>query len=464
MHKQTAILALTSQLNLSYLNDYLQHHPRVVFVLPEMLNDEICQKIIVAGSQIKIVNLTTISSTASLVDSSLISPKTSSEHYKQSVDQDKQTWFEIYLAVLSENTPLIQSLFNELQLINNSYFIESILIDEETSWFGKSVCAWGNQNSIPTFLLALENFSYESDYFTTYLSNTIVVANELSAEFFLDCGVSNERITVIDYPDCDTIKQLKSEKTKIKRWKCDKLGINNSLPIIGFDIHTPFSFDNGDDQYLQKIIHTFCTMYQLLVEADYPVQLIIINPSPSKLLDAQQADNLAQNAGIPPEYFFYLEERIEDWLVSTDIWLSFDIYSAIKAMLCETPAIQLLTPQALLSGNLLSSQTAILQCEHTQLFDNIFSILAPSLTRDTILAQMQTQNIEDHPKTSLAKLIPLKNRINPGDGLINFTKLYLQQNILPKIKPISSRIKTKLRSILKQLAPICHLKPGKTGL
>lgn len=444
MNKPTALLAVLWKHDLPFLKYYLQRNHRIVFLFSDIADQETIQAIETMGSQVKTLQLSINPSVIEEANQAIMFAMNSLQVHKASKQapctSEEKVLLETYKGVLTENLPFVISLLNELQQIEDEYFIESILLNEEISWQGKTIAGWAKQHGIPSILLSHDTRIPQSCNFERYQSETIAVAGDRSAECYFDSAVPRERIEVIGNPNWNIFKLLMREKRAVRQALCEQSGLDIALPIIVFSATRNTCPSILDDRNLLEELNGFFFIYPQLLEKGFQAQLVVIDQLATDKNNQKLVLDIVRQLGIPSVLVRCVLSEVESWIAAADVVVSFDSNISAQALLAETPAINLITPFNLLAGPTFSPEDPLLHCELAALADMVEQVLNSEKLRAELQLKMRgnaerfNRGIDGRSEERLYNLIKIKNRVNPADGVANYAWQTLRRELLPLIK------------------------------
>ena len=450
MNKPTALPAFFWKQDIPFLKNYLQRNHRTVFLLSDSADQETVKALEATGSQVKVLNVSVnqavIEEATQAVRLGVTSLQADGAPKKLSCAIEEKVLLETYESVLGQYLPSVIALLNELQQIENEYFIELILLNEETSWLGKTIAGWAKQHGIPSILLSHGAGILKNCNFERYQCDTIAVFGDRNAEYYFDSAVPRERVEVIGNPNWNIFSKLKLEKCAVRQALCEQAGLDTALPIIVFGITRNTRLSAMDDRDLVKELNNFLSVFPYLIEKSFQPQLVVIDQPATGKNNQDLLFDIAHCLGVPSSSIRYELTDEQCWVAGADVVVSIDSNLSVEAMLVETPAINLITSFGMLAGPGFSPEDPILHCESAALAGVIEQVLASEKLRGDLQQKMRSNakrfncGVDGRAEERLCNLIKRKRKVNPAGGVVN----YAWENFLKALPPLVRRLKQTL--------------------
>jgi len=458
MNKPIALLAFLWKHNLPFIKAYLQRNPRHIFLMPGYADAETVKELEATGSQVTFLNMQVDQSVSGEADR--VAGQARQSLQGRAIPKalpcaiNGEALVAVYEGALSQYLPSVLGLLNALQQIENEYFIEAVLLNEESLWAGRAIAGWAKQQQIPSIHLShgtgiLKNYNFEN-----YQCDTIAVFSKRSAEYYLDSGVPSERVAVVGNPGWSQYTQLKLQRASVRRSLCQRSGLDPALPIIVFGTAWNAYLSALDDRDLVKELQDFLAIYPRLVAQGFLPQLIVKDRLVSEQSNHDLVFDLAQSLDIPASQVRYELADAQSWIVAADLVVSIDSNFSIEAILAETPAINLITPFGMLAGPGFGPDAPVLHCEPAGLADVVGQILASSKLREDLLLKMRSVaegyncGVDGKAEERLCELIESKRRADSGAS-----GNYVWQTLLQVDETDATQYHNWPRSELVDLAP-----------
>lgn len=426
MNKPTALLLFLW--DPTALLAYLRSNPRTVFLLPGA-GDGIVQALEAVGSQVKKLEMVLDQPLLQQANATVAAAMQSLQSHGISDDLphafDSQAVLEVYGDTLTQHVPTIFALLGALQRIESDYFIEAVLLNEESLWASKTIARWAKQQGIPSIHLSHGTGISKNYNFERYCCDTVAVFSERSAEYYLDSGVPPDCIEVIGNRNWNQYAGLKQQKPLARQTLCERTGLDPALPIIVFGTTWNAYLSLLDERDLAKELHDFFSIYRPLTEQGFQPQLVVKD---RRLTGKGAQDNrnlvfdIAQRFDIPAERVRYEFADVQLWVAGSDVVVSIDSNLSVEATLAETPAVNLMTPFGMLVGPGFGPEDPVLQCEPTGLADVVGQILESSELRESLQLRMRrhaerfNRGIDGKAEDRLCELLTRKRRISIAGG------------------------------------------------
>ncbi|HTY98209.1 MAG TPA: class I SAM-dependent methyltransferase, partial [Rhodocyclaceae bacterium] len=292
-----------------------------------------------------------------------------------------------YRAILEGHLPRIGALVAELDRIRQSYPIAAAVLSEESTWLGHTAARWAAGYGIPTIHLShgtgiLKNYNFED-----YVCDAIAVFGERSAEYYLDCGVSRDRIEIVGNPGWDCYAALAPRRAEVRGRRCEEAGFDPARPVVVFGTTWNAGLSFLDDRNIEDEIRRFAAAYPPLAAAGFAPQFVVKDRLAGGRDNAAVAAAAAADVGMPAGAALYTLADGPEWLVAADVVVSIDSNLSLEAVLAGTPAVNVLTPFGLIAGPGFGPEDPIVQAEFPALGDTLAAILGDEGLRQDLAAR-----------------------------------------------------------------------------
>lgn len=304
-------------------------------------------------------------------------------------------------SVISMN--LAQKLFPEIMIlaalnkVKKEYFIELMLLNEDVLPLSKTIALWAHTEGIPVMHLTHGLGLPRPNTVDEEVSADIMaVFGRRGAEFFLDAGISPERIRVTGSPSLDIYQHLRPKRELIRQYTLAKNSLLPEFPIVVFGTTWSAHLTAiSDGEIYEKSLRHVLLACKQAVDEGIIVQLIIKDRPANSSFGPELCKRVTLEVGFPEQMLRYVVDETEIWVVAADVVISIDSNLSAEAALAGVPAINLMSDAGLRLGPSFYGDSGIVEVEPEGLKNAIVNILADEILKD-ILITASDKKISDY--------------------------------------------------------------------
>lgn len=397
--KEIALISLLWPKNNEALKSYLSDKPCVVLTLSEYCTPDLIQMVESCGGRVETLD-------KNFTPDEVAAFRQEADFRKKEINAFFQTkgWSDYLVErkvtpglteIIERNVderllPLIASV-EALDKVHPKYFIELLLVNEDTLEFSKLAVQWARDKGIPSLHLT-HGLGLPRNYCvdTILLADRVAVFGARGSEMFLDGGVPPEKIRITGNPAWDKYPSLINQRPQIRQGLAKKYGFSQELPIVVFGTSWNANLSAFDNRSFSQEIEAFLGIYPVLQEQGISLQLVIKDRPFNEKVGREVTTTLAEKFSIPPSSWKYTVTDTENLVLGADIVISSESNLSVECSLVGTPAINLISDFGLLVGTGFAAQYGIPSVEQTCLVDEVHRILTDSPYRQRLVETMQS--------------------------------------------------------------------------
>lgn len=283
------------------------------------------------------------------------------------------------------------TLIQMLERAAEDYQIGLTIVSEDLMALGKTAALWSRQRRIPSIHL-LHGVALARPYTVhdQLLCDVIAVYGERSVESYLDAGIPGERIRITGNPAWDDYPARQAGRAAERRRLQGHYGLDPEAPIIVFSPTWAHNLSAiADEHVFGRSLRTFVETVGDLRAQGVALNAIIKDRPHNFAFGQRRFGEICTELAIDPASFLYLDDAPEPWVLAADALIGIDSNILVEALLCGTPAINLMTDWGLRLGPSFDGDCGIIEVPAEELGKTLLKLLADPTWRDERIARLR---------------------------------------------------------------------------
>ncbi|MCK6413180.1 MAG: glycosyltransferase [Azonexus sp.] len=309
--------------------------------------------------------------------------------------------------VAEQTVPAQISLLQMLDKASETYQIGLTILSEDLLALGKTTAYWSRLRKIPSIHL-LHGVALARPYTVheRLICDTLAVYGERSVESYLDAGIGGDRIRITGNPAWDDYPERLPRRAEEKAQLQASYGLDPAAPIVVFSPTWAHNLSAISDEHIfGRSLTAFIETIRELREQGLEINAVIKDRPHNYEFGKQRFSEICAELGVDRDSFHYLQDAPEPWVVAADVLIGIDSNILVEALLCGTPAINLMTDWGLRLGPSFDGDSGIVEVPADELGKTLLKLIADPLWRkdkiDRMRAAAPRYNIGVDGKASL---------------------------------------------------------------
>lgn len=293
--------------------------------------------------------------------------------------------------VAEQTVPAQISLLQMLDKACETYQIGLTILSEDLLALGKTTAYWSRLRKIPSIHL-LHGVALARPYTVheRLICDTLAVYGERSVESYLDAGVGGDRIRITGNPAWDDYPERLPRRAEEKAQLQASYGLDPAAPIVVFSPTWAHNLSAISDEHifgrsLTAFIETVCELREQGLE----INAVIKDRPHNYEFGKQRFAAICAELGVDRDSFHYLQDAPEPWVVAADVLIGIDSNILVEALLCGTPAINLMTDWGLRLGPSFDGDSGVVEVPADELGKTLLKLIADPLWRADKIERMR---------------------------------------------------------------------------
>lgn len=287
--------------------------------------------------------------------------------------------------------PAQTTLLQMLEKAREIYDIKLLVVSEDLMAFGKAAALWSRHHRIPSLHL-LHGVALARP-FTVHEKlhcDLIATYGERGTESYLDAGIPAERIRITGNPAWDAYGEIQARRQDERARLFDLHALDPGAPLIVFGPTWAHNLSAlADEHVFGRSLTAFLEAVEALRATGLKLNAVIKDRPNNFDFGQQRFLQICAGRGIDPETYLYVADAPEAWIVSADIVLGVDSNFLVEAMLCGTPAVNLLNDGGLRLGPSFDGDSGIVEATAGELGAALRRLLEDSAFREAAIARLK---------------------------------------------------------------------------
>ena len=293
--------------------------------------------------------------------------------------------------VAEQTVPAQISLLQMLDKASETYQIGLTILSEDLLALGKTTAYWSRLRKIPSIHL-LHGVALARPYTVheRLICDTLAVYGERSVESYLDTSISPEKIRITGNPAWDDYPELITRRVEEKALLQATYGLNPEAPIIVFAPTWAHNLSAISDEHIfGRSLTAFIETIRELREQGLEINAVIKDRPHNYEFGKQRFGEICAELGVDRDSFHYLQDAPEPWVVAADVLIGIDSNILVEALLCGTPAINLMTDWGLRLGPSFDGDSGVVEVPADELGKTLLKLIADPLWRADKIERMR---------------------------------------------------------------------------
>ncbi|MEY2633883.1 MAG: hypothetical protein RIR00_2537, partial [Pseudomonadota bacterium] len=170
---------------------------------------------------------------------------------------------------------------------------------------------------------------------------------------------------------------------------CQRHGLNPQLPIVVFGPTWAHNLSAlSDEKVFGRSLFAFLQAVAEMRAAGIPLQAVIKDRPSNQNFARSRLEELYAAAGLTPESVPYIAEAARDWMLGADVIVAQDSNLLVEALICGTPAVNVLTDVGLRLGPSFDAESGILEASPEDLSVTLAGLLSDPALRESCRRDM----------------------------------------------------------------------------
>lgn len=398
--KKTALFYALWEKNLPALRQYLTGRSRVIVVPDYLASQALLQVVQSQGSEVVILPMSSPVNELAREHAAKFAENLAAsldgrgwqllaESVAISADKSREAVRHEILRQL----PIAHAWFSLLPALLQEYDFELLLLNEDVLRDGKLLAQWARQQGIPILQIA-HGTGIGRNYATEeFISDCIAVFSQRSAEYYIDAGVSAERVIPVGNPAWDEYPALISRRSELRAQLNSEYRLDPARPLVVFGTTWNAYLSALDNRNLDEQLQAaFSALAELERKFGVKAQMVVKDRMFGDGSAERQGRVLevAQCHGVS-EAVRYAVDDARRWVVAADVLVSLDSNLTVEAILADVPAINLLTDFGAVAGGGFGVEDGVAVVEVDLLAEALAGLLQDPLRRNSQLEKSRAR-------------------------------------------------------------------------
>ena len=292
--------------------------------------------------------------------------------------------------VAEQTIPAEISLIQMLDKAAEIYQIGLTILSEDLLALGKTTAYWSRLRKIPSIHL-LHGVALARPYtvHSQLICDTLAVYGERSVESYLDAGIGGDRIRITGNPAWDSYAERIPRRSEEKARLQSTHGLDPEAPIVVFSPTWAHNLSAISDEHVfGRSLKAFIETVGDLRAQGLDINAVIKDRPSNYEFGRQRYEEICAELGVDRDAFLYLKDAPEPWVLAADVLIGIDSNILVEALLCGTPAINLMTDWGLRLGPSFDGDSGVVEVPAEELGKTLLKLLADPLWREDKIRRM----------------------------------------------------------------------------
>lgn len=283
-----------------------------------------------------------------------------------------------------------------LEKIHSQFNLKLFLLSEDITCSGKTFSSWANLRSIPSLHLLHGASLWKPTTIHDHLTSDVVCFyGEEMEKSYINSPRQSSKFVITGSPAWDTYFELRKDRANIRLKLCQQHGIDPNTFLLVFAPtwaagQTAIEDENIYSNTLSIFIHAVKQLYR----AGKLFTAVIKDRKAMESYGKSRVEELCNEIGIPPSAIIYIADPPENWVVSADTLVSFESSISVDAMMCGTPAINIMLDAGLRMGPGFTPDSGVLDV----MPENLPLVIQYLIETPSLRAELSCQLLDASPR------------------------------------------------------------------
>lgn len=286
--------------------------------------------------------------------------------------------------------PVEATLVQMLEKAREIYQINLLAVSEDLMPIGKTAALWSKNHRIPS-LHILHGVALAQPYTVheRLYCDVIATYGERGTESYLDAGIPGERIRITGNPAWDHYRDIQTRRQDERKRLLAQNHLDPEAPIIVFGPTWAHNLSAlADEHVFGRSLAAFLEAIEDLRSMGLKVNAVIKDRAHNLQFGRHRFAEICTARKLDPHAYLYLADAPEPWIVAADIIVGVDSNFLVEAMLCGTPAVNILTDCGLRFGPSFEGDSGVIEVTPEELAAALRKLLNDTAFREASIARL----------------------------------------------------------------------------